>query len=55
MNLKLRFIVIETYLAKDQKSVNGIKLVYTPSLNSKYFSQIFNSFFSFVHVCFSKI
>ena len=40
--------------SKRPKSVNGIKLVYTPSLNSKYFSQIFNSFFSFVHVCFSK-
>ena len=36
------------------KKVNGINLVYTPSVNSKIFSQLYNSFFSFVHVCFSK-
>ena len=36
------------------KKVNGVNLVYTPSVNSKIFSQLFNSFFSFVHVCFSK-
>ena len=36
------------------KKVNGINLVYTPSVNSKVFSQLYNSFFSFVHVCFSK-
>ena len=36
------------------KKVNGINLVYTPSVNSKIFSQLFNSFFSFIHVCFSK-
>ena len=36
------------------KKVNGIKLVYTPSINSKIFSQLYNSFFSFIHVCFSK-
>ena len=36
------------------KKVNGINLVYTPSLNSKIFSQLYNSFFSFIHVCFSK-
>ena len=35
--------------------VNGIELIYTPSVNSKVFSQLFNSFFSFIHVCFSKI
>ena len=37
------------------KKVNGINLVYTPSLNSKVFSQLFNSFFSFIHVCFSNV
>ena len=37
------------------KNVNGIELVYTPSINSKIFSQFFNSFFSFIHVCFSKV
>jgi glycosyltransferase involved in cell wall biosynthesis len=36
------------------KKVNGINLIYTPSVNSKVFSQLYNSFFSFVHVCFSK-
>jgi len=36
------------------KKVNGVNLVYTPSVNSKVFSQLFNSFFSFIHVCFSK-
>ena len=36
------------------KKVNGINLVYTPSVHSKVFSQLYNSFFSFLHVCFSK-
>ena len=36
------------------KKVNGINLIYTPSVHSKVFSQLYNSFFSFVHVCFSK-
>ena len=36
------------------KKVNGINLVYTPSVKSKVFAQLFNSFFSFTHVCFSK-
>ena len=36
------------------KKVNGINLIYTPSVNSKVFSQLYNSFFSFVHVCFSN-
>ena len=40
---------------KKPKQVNGIELVYTPSIKSKIFSQLFNSFFSFIHVCFSKI
>ena len=36
------------------KKLNGIELIYTPSINSKIFSQLFNSFFSFLHVCFSN-
>ena len=36
------------------KKVNGVNLIYTPSLNSKIFSQIYNSFFSFIHFSFSK-
>ncbi len=41
--------------AEKPKKVNGINLVYTPSVNSKIFSQLYNSFFSFVHVCFSNV
>jgi glycosyltransferase involved in cell wall biosynthesis len=37
------------------RQVNGIELVYTTSIKSKTFSQLYNSFFSFIHVCFSKI
>ena len=37
------------------KKVNGVNLIYTPSINSKIFSQLYNSFFSFVHVCFSNV
>ena len=40
---------------KRPKNVNGIELIYTPSIKSKIFSQLFNSFFSFIHVCFSKV
>ncbi len=39
---------------KKPKQVNGIQLVYTPSIKSKIFSQLFNSFFSFIHACFSN-
>ena len=37
------------------KYVNGIELVYTPSIETKFLSQIINSFFSFLHVCFYKV
>lgn len=40
---------------KKPKIVNGVELVYTPSIKSKVFSQLFNSFFSFLHVCFSSV
>ena len=40
--------------AEKPKKVNGVHLVYTPSVHSKVFSQLYNSFFSFIHVCFSK-
>ena len=39
---------------KKPRRVNGIELVYTPSIKSKIFSQLFNSFFSFIHACFSN-
>ena len=53
--MKLLFTVIENYIMKKPKNVNGINLVYTPSVNSKVFSQLYNSFFSFIHVCFSDV
>ena len=40
---------------KKPRNVNGIKLVYTPSIETKFLSQFVNSFFSFIHVCFSNI
>jgi len=39
---------------KKPRRVNGIELVYAPSIKSKIFSQLFNSFFSFIHACFSN-
>ena len=40
---------------KKPRYVDGIELIYTPSIETKYLSQIINSFFSFIHVCFSNI
>ncbi len=40
---------------KKPKFVNGVELIYTPSIETKFLSQIVNSFFSFIHVCFSDI
>ena len=40
---------------KKPKYINGIELIYTPSIETKFLSQIINSFFSFLHVCFSNI
>ena len=31
------------------------QLIYTPSIQTKSLSQLTNSFFSFIHVCFTKI
>lgn len=39
---------------KKPKYVNGIELVYTPSIETKILSQFINSFFSFIHVIFSS-
>ncbi len=41
--------------SKKPKFVNGIELVYTPSIETKFLSQFINSFFSFIHVCFSNV
>ena len=40
---------------KKPKYLNGIELIYTPSIETKFLSQIVNSFFSFIHACFSNI
>ena len=52
---KVRVYCHSSLFNKKPKYVNGIELVYTPSIKSKNFSQLYNSFFSFIHVCFSKI
>lgn len=44
-----------TLFIKKPRYVNGIKLVYTPSIETKFLSQIINSFFSFLHVCFTNV
>jgi len=36
-------------------NINGIELVYTPSIQTKSLSQFTNSFFSFLHVCLYKV
>ncbi len=36
------------------RHVNGIELIYTPSIETKFLSQILNSLFSFIHICFSN-
>ncbi len=40
---------------KKPRHVNGIELVYTLSVETKFLSQIINSFFSFIHLCFYKV
>ena len=52
---KVRIYCHSSLFKKKPRNLNGIELVYTPSIKSKIFSQLFNSFFSFIHVCFSKI
>ncbi|WP_339813411.1 DUF1972 domain-containing protein [uncultured Imperialibacter sp.] len=37
------------------KQVNGVKLVYLPSIETKVLSQFIHSFFSMIHACFSKV
>ena len=52
---KVRVYCHKSLFKNKPKYVNGIELVYTPSIKSKIFSQLFNSFFSFIHVCLSKV
>ena len=51
---KVRVYCHSPLFKKKPRFVNGIELVYTPSVETKFLSQITNSFFSFIHVCFSK-
>ena len=39
---------------KKPKYVNGVELVYIPSVETKFLSQFINSFFSTIHFCFSN-
>lgn len=48
-------IYCHKYLFKNRpKKINGIELLYMPSIKSKILAQLYNSFFSFFHVCFSN-
>ena len=53
-NFKVRVYCHRSLFKSRPKSKNGIELIYTPSIETKFLSQIVNSFFSFIHVCFSK-
>lgn len=50
---KVRVYCHSTLFKKKPRMVNGIELIYTPSIETKFLSQIINSFFSFIHACFS--
>ena len=52
---KVRVYCHSSLFKKKPREVNGIELVYTPSIETKFLSQFVNSFFSFIHVCFSKV
>ncbi len=52
---KVRVYCHSSLFRKKPKQVNGIELIYTPSIQTKILSQITNSFFSFIHVCFTKV
>ncbi len=52
---KVRVYCHSPLFKKKPRQFNGIELVYTPSIETKFLSQIVNSFFSFIHVCFSNI
>ena len=52
---KVRVYCHSSLFKKKPRQVNGIELIYTPSIETKFLSQIVNSFFSFIHVCFSNV
>ena len=51
---KVRVYCHSSLFKKKPRYVKGIELIYTPSIQTKILSQITNSFFSFIHVCFSN-
>ena len=52
---KVRVYCHRSLFKKKPRKVNGIELIYTPSIETKNLSQFINSFFSFIHVCFSSV
>mgnify|MGYP001417263124 CR=1 FL=1 len=52
---RVRVYCHKSLFKKRPKNVNGIELIYTPSIRAKVFSQLYNSFFSFMHVFFSDV
>lgn len=52
---KVRVYCHSSLFKKKPRYINGIELIYTPSIETKFLSQIINSFFSFIHVCFSNV
>ena len=51
---KVRVYCHSQLFEKKPKFLNGVELVYMPSIETKYLSQFFNSFFSTLHFCFSS-
>ena len=51
----VRIYCHRTLFKNRPKNIGGIELVYTPSFETKFLSQLTNSFFSFIHACFSNL
>ncbi len=51
---RVRVYCHSSLFEKKPKLVNGVELVYTPSIETKFLSQFINSFFSTIHFCFSS-
>ena len=52
---KVRVYCHRSLFKNRPKYLNDIELIYTPSIETKILSQFINSFFSFIHACFSKV
>ncbi len=53
-NIEVKVYCHSSLFSQKKKLINGINLIYTPSIKNKFFSQLYNSFFSFLHACFSN-